>query len=565
MRIMMIGFSTARGFLLVFVSGMLFCGPLHAEEPSDPLSQRVTVRLPRVYLGELLEHLTESSGVALAVAPRRGPVDGVQLTAIVHQRPLREVLDGLAELLTTRSNRCEWRRDGQGGYTLHLQRPLEQAAAVNRARMMEQWAQDLRTMHRVAGLPQAQQAASARAHPDLFPEGVLESGKPGLLSLVPPEGLEALLRGVELPFDPTATSPHHQQALRLGLQLPPGSEPPIGTMRSSFYVTYERDGVAPVLWVRNASGTAANVLGGWLWDGHFLRKEAPGWKTVMDPEVQDFRLQRVLHDPGLVAQEQANNYAEWLVALAMKQGLNFLGDMVDPLHTPGGSAAIGREQRASLLALVESGGLMTRRQGEIHLVRHATALTHPRNHLLPWPLVREIREEAEAQEGYLPLARLAWCFGLSGAQRSGLAEEFPDLAVEGGPEQWAQIFRFYSALPEDQQRELVGEQGLAIHTASPLALAVLFDGPPVPAPWRELLQRGTVETRVRLTATNVRAGSSEGTSSEDGKPEAAALPPVQLQWEVLRPEQMPLRQPITINGRRPLRPEWPEDLAPAAG
>src|SRR5688572_12057666 len=86
-----------------------------AEEPvvnplfpgDSRLAAKVTVRRQRIYLGELTETLSEVAKVRLEVETEKGPLDGVDLTVFVHERPLRELMAALVELLSHRRHTCE--------------------------------------------------------------------------------------------------------------------------------------------------------------------------------------------------------------------------------------------------------------------------------------------------------------------------------------------------------------------------------------------------------------------------------------------------------------------------
>src|SRR5437016_5987651 len=98
------------------------------------LARVVSIARGRVYLGELLEELSAKGRVPLAVSETRGPVDGIQLTAYLRNRPLREVMQALQELFSSRYDRWEWQDapNGRMGYLLQHQRAPAAAAAAAR-------------------------------------------------------------------------------------------------------------------------------------------------------------------------------------------------------------------------------------------------------------------------------------------------------------------------------------------------------------------------------------------------------------------------------------------------
>src|SRR5690349_4068933 len=93
----------------------------------------VRLRHGRVYLGDLTAELSRVSHAEISVSNDKGPLDGIDLTAYTYNRPVREVMTGLAELLSTGANRWMWRmassKDGSRSYVLSCERPPMEAGA----------------------------------------------------------------------------------------------------------------------------------------------------------------------------------------------------------------------------------------------------------------------------------------------------------------------------------------------------------------------------------------------------------------------------------------------------
>lgn len=96
-----------------------------AMRQEDPrLNQVVAIRSPHLPVGELLERLSESTGVDLKVAsPPDGAGDPV-LIASLRALPLYEAMDGLWALVSYRGAQWHWARNGEPGhYSYLLSRP----------------------------------------------------------------------------------------------------------------------------------------------------------------------------------------------------------------------------------------------------------------------------------------------------------------------------------------------------------------------------------------------------------------------------------------------------------
>src|SRR5688572_10702163 len=59
------------------------------------LSQKLTIGVTHIYLGELLEQFSRDAGVPLSVDDAKGPVSGIQLTLFAKDLTLRQIMEGL--------------------------------------------------------------------------------------------------------------------------------------------------------------------------------------------------------------------------------------------------------------------------------------------------------------------------------------------------------------------------------------------------------------------------------------------------------------------------------------
>jgi hypothetical protein len=116
-----------------------------------------------------------------------------------------------------------------------------------------------------------------------------------------------------------------------------------------------------------------------------------------------------------------------LPRLARLGGLNVLYDRppAPPLFFATPVSLAGR--RAEVLAWLEKErDLVWKRRGEVYLFRQADDWEIPREGIVSWSLLRDLRASAGAHDGYLQLEDWARLTLLSPAQRQYLAPEFPD-------------------------------------------------------------------------------------------------------------------------------------------
>lgn len=546
-------------WLIVGAASLFFLGgsPGFAAEsrPSlfpqdDRLARRVSVQKWRVYLGEFLEELSDRSQVPLSVDTGKAPLDGIELSVCLRNQPVRDVMGALVGLLEQKANRWEWQpnRD-RTRYTLRCQRsPLEAGTAARQA-LMGEWAKDVREFYTTARLPEPTRSERAALRPDLFPRGMIESGRADVVAALAADEVEAVLRGVRVTFDPQRISPAQRRALSLGVS----SENPIGEKQPAFYMRWDADEPSPILWLQNGNGTSGNVVGGGRWDRLWTRRELPGWTTQYSDDVFEYykRRQQEVPGPGIgrPLSGDALTVFEWLQRLAEAQPLNFIADPVVPAGSSTfGGAWVGSTTEQSLQALVFAVGLMTKPHGEIHLLRHRSAGMNPRAGLVSWSLVRKLRETAARNHGYLDLATLTELSRLSEPQLTGLAEEFPS-ADYGRLRPFRALFRFHDELTPAMQARLKSPEGLPFRDAGVVARAALAEDPdPRNLRELELLAARGAEARVALRLE----------TRERASPRVPEAPPQQVPaviWEVRLPNEKPIRHGFLLSPRKPLRPQ----------
>ncbi len=511
------------------------------------LDRKVSLRAPRIYLGELLQDLRGQSGVRLALAEPDAPPGGIQLVALAREQPLRDLMAALQELLSHPFNRWRWRPAGRAeeAYTLHPERSFAAAAAAARQAVFEQWLADCLTFHEVAGLPEPERSARAAGRPDLFGMGRARGDLAALLGSLDRAQLERALRGEKVPLDPDGLSGPARAAFERQRQqavpLPAELDEPIAAVS----VQWESDNLAPVLSLRIGAGKQ-NAFGGDLWDSQWRRRIGEGWRDLSDPGIRRLGMAG-RHDPAVRESARNSNLPVWLDYAAERQQLNVLADWVFPQERSTYFAWLGRTPEQTVYAVVGKNVDVTRQAGEIHLLRHISAMVHPREHLVPWPTIRALRAACVENDGFLGLAELCSVGGLTGAQHYALREEFPDAGRIHG---WRPVWLFALALRAPERRLLEGAEGLPVRRAPDAvrqALLVTTGRQPEIFGLTLLAEPGAA---VRLAVERTGEGDTQGR---------------EVVWEVRLPgAPNPHRQALALEPRRPLKPET-RPVAPPAG
>jgi hypothetical protein len=451
----------------------------------ERLQKRVTIERRSIYLGELLAEVSRATGVRLAVEEGRGPVSGIRLIVAANRVPARDLLESLPPLFATPSDRWRWLRVGEsGGYVLRHERSPREAAELERGKMWEQFTADLNTTMQIVRLPPGEREAAAARRPDLIPSSGADWARRTLLGQIPDAKLPALLAG-----EPITVARSHLTAqaaavydaslhTRTGVIVP--GEPPPTT--GIFYLRWPDGELGPVLWAKLGE-SASNLVGGSLWESNWRKQSRDGWRDYRDRQVRALQV----------------------------QGSRPAGDPVRHLLAD----PVGRQDpRADLLALLKHDRPPTLPELALHteytwredtlipLLRHPSAPTHRRGHLVSWSFIRTLRAAAEARDGYLGLPELGAMHNLTREQLEGLNREFPDASPARYHEIWRGVFRFYSELDAEKRRRLTSSSGLPFSAAGRPARAALLETTPR-TPGLSVLQSArnpTVSLRVGRSA-----------------------------------------------------------------
>lgn len=489
------------------------------------LDRPITVTRARTHLGALLQEAANQAGVKLSVPNSNGPIDGIELTAVLDRVPLRRFMTGVEELLSTPYNAWDWTpSDGAAkSYTLRCQRSPAAAAAQTRQAVVKRWTDDLRQLFAVIRMPAAQRAgAAATARKELFPGGYINHGLLDLAARTPEGMLQPLLRGADVPIDVTNLTPELREALKLGVQggMPLPDSVPRKPTRPGLYITWPEGFAGPILWIRGDADEAANLMGGLAWDAGWIGAEGKPWKYRMDPEVEA-EFQRGEAGTETIT---APTLDECIVKAARKLHANVLMDFVQPDGSESVNLRAADSPERTFYRAAFEANCVVHRSGDLWLLRKVAAMVSPRAHLVPWSVVAGLRRSAARRQGVLSLEDLAPLTALSPAQLAHLSVEFPEASTAAIPA-WKSILQFSSVLGASGRRALASDEGLRYADAGLAARAFLEQEIPLPDPktpqrdpiGRPLLLADPNHARVRLQEVNA--------VTKDGTPDP------RLHWE----------------------------------
>jgi hypothetical protein len=182
--------------------------PTDFQRDDSRLLKRVSVRMPRAYVGEVLERLGELAGVRITARGKDGAAD-VQVAVMVQDASVADVMEALWSLVSYRGASFAWDRSmSDGRFTYELYRPLAARGLPERLRhhVQEMFETQVATFLKAAQMEPDARAAFLAANSgssfldDRRREGLLKSNRlwEGLAVLgeaLPPDALRRVLRG----------------------------------------------------------------------------------------------------------------------------------------------------------------------------------------------------------------------------------------------------------------------------------------------------------------------------------------------------------------------------------
>ncbi len=467
---------------------LLTGGPgVHAAEPpastrsvfdgDGALERRVTLDEHRIYLGELLDRLSEATGARLSASDRVAPISGFRLTVVVRDRPARDVLEALARLYSAPPDRWTWevQRVAPGGsgknsqevapgrrYVLRSTVPPEEAAGrAERETQEALWSlyQARRAFYALS--PEQQHAAAAR-DPDLRRAADPRAeGAFRLLEPFPDQDVRAIIAGQprEVPLQRLsprgrAFAEQYFHASGAGGELPRH----VSLRRADFV------GAAILFQVGDAGGGA--VLNAGFLEQAAREQARAAWAAESERKPPDGQVpaENGGAGPRGKAPDGRGPRDEILQRLARAGQINLLFDDAGwsnlAVQVPGGLSG----PLPDVLTRLERARLLWKRSGNFLLFRDDRFGRGYRAAAVPWPVLRTLHRRADSRDGYLSSDDWLLLAGLTRAQLDTLSDEFPDA---GRVKQFQIPLRLAASLTEKERASLASPRGTGWEDWSP--------------------------------------------------------------------------------------------------
>jgi len=416
-------------FTLCLLFGLLFWPTLgraadlpDAMRQADPrLEKRVTLVAAHLPIGELLEVLSQRSGVALTANDRTEAGD-TEVTVALHQAPLADAMNALWSLVSYRQAEWEWRRQGDAkNYRYELAR--SGAARSLSARLREQLQKEFEGQADtlISALKMTPEELAQAAKRDRLLGSLIDDDRvrPGMsiFAALPPDLRSAVLKG--------------GQTLEI----------PVPEPQKLFISTLHLSGeIAPCLLIDTGFGSI-NYVGGGYMEGGWREKLAALWMLPGD-DLDDPQSAKQAPAPRPPAAPDARRpLHSRLLQMAEAAPFSFIARLPDE-GSAGDDLPPHQSLKAYLSRLQETKHVQSKwRHGILLLTTPALLIEDADNPPAPWPLVKRLRDAEAPGDGFLPLAELAHAaHQLSRPQLRRLAAYFP---VMDSIAQWQDLFALY--------------------------------------------------------------------------------------------------------------------------
>lgn len=469
-----------------------------AGEPR--LSRRVSLTVQRVYLGELLERLSTETEVRLEADDRLDPVSGYELTAVVHNRPVRELLEALPALFGHPPDRWFWTRE-RGSAPRYVLRHTLPAEDVRKRQ--DEWAHAFRVAQFQRNtffysLKPEQRALNARSDPYLQVLNDPRSRGEGFFSFIA-ELTEADLRSVarggrlEIPIDRLSVAQRQfirETYSRMNILGRPGIESPDDLKGIALF---HDDGT---IYLELGRSGGHGVLGG-IWLTQALReKDLREWTGASVASGLD----QAVPAPGQkVRAEELRIQNDTLDRLVERLGrLGRVNVLLDRSPYAGNvrhsAASYGLDGRLQdVLGRLKHHNLLWKHQQPFVLFCQQNWATQPRDALVPWSMLKSLRESAAANGGFLRPEDWFLLAGLRREQLEYLSREFPDASRVSASQV---LLRLAKQMSHDEMTALARPEGAGWQDwsrATRSRLTVLFT--PADAQRVRMIVRWQVEAR----------------------------------------------------------------------
>lgn len=440
------------------------------------LQTRVTLRSPRILVGELLERLSKQSGVTLtADAWSTAGSDSVAVS--LRDVPLADAMDALWSLFSYRHMEWDWRRStvkGAGGkYAYNLARPDYARFQAERLKEQVQAGFEAQAKELLDALDMPPDQLKQAAEHDFLLHSLLVDGRVGpgmrVLASLPPETLLNLLRNHQsLSISVSELSPEAQKALRQAWDWEVAAAAKQGFPKSALLpeathigisVDFRPDLMVPALYIEAGRGGGQYFGGAWMEDA-WRKKMNAGWMQSGEATTDPATTRTLaISKPPPSAADQPHALADYLLQFSDAAHVSLIARIPHPLDV---SADVGMVAQIPMTKTVgafleavhgTSFNLQHKWRGGVLLVTCQNwFVDESEDARLPWTVVQRLRDAEAASDGFLSLNDLAHAAAvLNVAQMRRMGEWFP---VMNNAVDWHDFLAFYDKTPEYRPRVL---------------------------------------------------------------------------------------------------------------
>lgn len=437
-------FAACCLLLLGLLSTSAQAAPLSEEQiKEDPrLQKRVTLLGTHgYYLGELLETVSEQTGVSLT-AGDRDSAGGELIYVRLHNIPLGDLVNALWSLVSYKHAYWDWERTGEAGsFQYRLTRP--RAAQLFAARLREQIQQGFEdeAVARLKGLHATpeERAALDKTVAASLKDKRLHAGLQAFAESVPPEMWLRVLRDEESVQVPVAQLGEQARAFvqaetELDRKLNPHLNRPEPTLVTFTRKSFE-SAIVPSLMIylgTKERRSGYSYVGGTVMENQWRTKLSDLWFLDGDSTTDPALERQVVAPKNYRPEPKSDGPDPVLISSAQRlsqigRGVSFSFLIRAPINGGDGGAPYGRTVRAALEKL---GSLQTKwRNGLLLVCNHNVVLNADEESRTPWSVVKRlITAENAASDGFLPLGELASAARtLNPKQMRALGWQFPVL------------------------------------------------------------------------------------------------------------------------------------------
>ena len=446
-----------------------------AMRQADPrLQTRITLRSPRILVGELLERLSRQSGVTLA-ADDWSAAGSDSVAVSLRDIPLSEAMNALWSVFSYKHAEWDWRRTSvkgtDGKYTYTLRRPDYARFQAERLKEQVQTDFEAQAQRLFAALDMPPEQLKEAAKHDFLMKNLLLDGRVGpearLLASLPPETLLNIIRNHQ-PFSMPVSelSPEIQKALQearnwevatVVKQGYPASSVLPDAPTISIVVDSSPNLAAPGLMIDTGRG-GGDCFGGSYMEAEWRQRMNGEW--IQPGEAADnpasARALPALKQPVVAGQTHA--LADYLLRFADAAHIPLIARIPRGLDKTSGDAVSQISSTKTIGAFLqqaagENPNLQHKwRGGVLLLTCQNWFMSESEESRLPWAAVKRLRDAEAAGDGFLSLSEFAHAAGvMTEAQMKALGEWFP---VMNNAAPWHDFLAFYDKTPEYRPRVL---------------------------------------------------------------------------------------------------------------